>query len=94
MILLLQLDKLYSESILSEEYHSSVIARFGPGKGLNSQLQSGLSVQCWLALRPTDRLSPEKVGMAFLGGLEHNHGNVWLGNFSVDIQSIGFECKF
>ncbi|XP_075213189.1 uncharacterized protein LOC142319602 [Lycorma delicatula] len=88
----LELDKLYSESILSEEYHSSVVTRFGPGKDPRGY-KSGLAVQCWLVLKPTDHLSPEKVGMAFLGGLNHKHGNVWLGNYTVDIQSIGFESK-
>lgn len=92
---MLQLDQLFSESILSEEYHSSVVTKFGPGPGPDpGDRQPVLVVQCWLALRPTDQLSPEKVGMAFLGGLHHNHGKVWLGNFTIDIQSIGFECKF
>ncbi|RZF47072.1 hypothetical protein LSTR_LSTR017638 [Laodelphax striatellus] len=36
---------------------------------------------------------PGRVGMAFLGGLHHQHGNAWLGNYTVDIQSIGFESK-
>lgn len=83
-----ELDKLFSESILSEEYHSSVVTLFAPGGR-----KTRLVVQCWLALRPTDQLTPEKVGMAFLGGLHHKHGRVWLGDFIIDIQSIGFESK-
>ncbi|XP_039297031.1 sortilin-related receptor [Nilaparvata lugens] len=78
-----ELDNLFGKSVLSEDYHSSVV----------TALEPGLKVHCWLALRPSSQFMPGRVGMAFLGGLHHQHGNAWLGNYTVDIQSIGFESK-
>lgn len=91
-IYIFQLDKLFAHSILSEEYHSSVVTLSDPGWGLDFK-RPKVIVHCWLALRPTDQLT-EKVGTAFIGGLIHHHGKVWLGNYTIDIQSIGFQCRY
>ncbi|XP_054268488.1 uncharacterized protein LOC128990218 isoform X1 [Macrosteles quadrilineatus] len=78
-----QLDSLFSLSVMSEPYHSVAVTQFAPG----------LSVQCQIVLRAATHLTASKVGLAFIGGLRNQHGHVWLGNFTVDIQSIGFQAS-
>lgn len=72
-------------SVLSEPYHSTAVTELLEGIG------GGVGVRCQLVLRATAQLTATKVGLAFIGGLRNFHGHVWLGNFSVDIQSIGFQ---
>jgi len=34
--------------------------------------------------------SANQAGLEFLRGLQHYHGQMWLGNFAIDVQSIEF----
>lgn len=83
MMFLLQLDSLFSLSVVSENYHSTAVSEMLP--------VSGLLVHCQVVLRPSPLLRASRVGLAFIGGLRNQHSHVWLGNFSIDIQSIGFQ---
>uniref|UniRef100_A0A1B6K3W3 SEA domain-containing protein n=1 Tax=Homalodisca liturata TaxID=320908 RepID=A0A1B6K3W3_9HEMI len=81
-----QLDSLFSLSVVSEPYHSVAVSELLPA------LQ-GLLVRCQVVLRASTQITASRLGLAFIGGLRNQHGHVWLGNFSVDIQSIGFQAS-
>uniref|UniRef100_A0A1B6LW04 SEA domain-containing protein n=1 Tax=Graphocephala atropunctata TaxID=36148 RepID=A0A1B6LW04_9HEMI len=80
-----QLDSLFSLSVVSEPYHSVAVSELLPAT-------QGLLVRCQVVLRASTPLTASRLGLAFIGGLRNQHGHVWLGNFSVDIQSIGFQA--
>jgi hypothetical protein len=52
----------------------------------------GILVQCKLVLlsAPPNGEAANLAGLEFLRGLQHHQGRMWLGNFAVDVQSIGF----
>uniref|UniRef100_A0A1B6CE74 SEA domain-containing protein n=1 Tax=Clastoptera arizonana TaxID=38151 RepID=A0A1B6CE74_9HEMI len=75
-----QLDNLFRVSAISEPYHSTMVTHFEPD----------LIIHLQMVLKTSYDISSSKVGMTFLRGLHHHNNHVWLGNFSVDIQSIGF----
>ncbi|KAL1123209.1 hypothetical protein AAG570_002296 [Ranatra chinensis] len=52
-----------------------------------------LVVHCWLLLRAADPLTISKVGLAFLGGLGHRHNSLWLGPYTIHVQSISFQAS-
>lgn len=78
-----QIDNLFSLSAISGPYHSAAVTHLTPG----------LVAHCQIVLKSTDEGASGNVGLAFLGGLRHQHGKVWLGNFSIDILSIGFQSN-
>lgn len=76
-----QVETLYGKSALWQEVQGVAVTSLSPG----------LQVRCSLTLQPKDSLTIGKVGLAFLAGLNHSHGHLWLGPFSVDVLSIGFQ---
>jgi len=78
-----QLNSLFQSSLIWEEFRSATVHGFSPG----------LLVRCNLVLQAKDSLTISKVGLSFLSGLKHLHGHLWLGPFSVDVQSIGFTAN-
>ncbi|XP_068085529.1 uncharacterized protein [Anabrus simplex] len=83
------LDLVFSRSTLSGNYnHSHVTHLVQP----SPSGASGLVVKCQvvLASAPPHGEAANLVGLEFLRGLEHRQGQMWLGDFVVDVQSIGF----
>ncbi|XP_049959098.1 uncharacterized protein LOC126475337 [Schistocerca serialis cubense] len=81
-----QLDELFGRSGLSGRYNGSAVP------ALEAARPSGVRVRCRLLL-----LSPEPepglAGVEFLRGLRHRRGRMWLGDFTIDVQSIGFQAE-
>ncbi|CAH1405263.1 unnamed protein product [Nezara viridula] len=78
-----ELELLFANSVLWAEMQGVAVTSFSPG----------LQVRCSLALQPKDSLTIGKIGLAFLGGLNHSHGHLWLGPFTIDVLSIGFQAR-
>jgi hypothetical protein len=63
---------------------------------LRGHLRRALQVLCHLLLVVTEAPQSEadepanRAGLAFLRGLFHHEGHMWLGSWSVDVQSIVF----
>ncbi|XP_073993369.1 uncharacterized protein [Rhodnius prolixus] len=80
-----QLESLFDRSLVLSELRRASVTSFGPGPGLH--------VTCSLVLQPDRSLTIRKIGLAFLAGLNHTHGRLWLGPYVVDVRSIGFQAS-
>ncbi|KAJ9590694.1 hypothetical protein L9F63_016210, partial [Diploptera punctata] len=85
-----QLDILFSASSLSLHYNHSQVSQLSHGFGKNGN--GGILVHCKLVLTsaPPHGEAANFAGLEFLRGLRHHQGQMWLGNFIIDVQSIGF----
>jgi hypothetical protein len=63
---------------------------------LSPGTSKGVQVQCEIKFfqDPESAIGIGQIGIAFLKTLRIQHGHTWLGNYSVDVQSIGFQSKF
>lgn len=90
------MDLLFASSALSSNYNHSHVVGFRK-RDPRSLLKDkrGVVVECRLILRsaPPHGEAANEVGLAFLRGLTHRHGKMWLGGFEIDVQSIGFTGK-
>ena len=91
--MMFQLDVLFSMSSLSLHYNHSGVSQLSHGFGKMGS--GGILVQCKLVLTsaPPHGEAANLAGLEFLRGLQHRHGQMWLGNFVIDVQSIGFVGK-
>ncbi|XP_059484129.1 uncharacterized protein LOC132201724 isoform X2 [Neocloeon triangulifer] len=86
-----KLDSLFYTSELSSCFNGSTVYAFRP-----SPNGEGLEVLCHLQLIITEQPMSEaeepanRAGLAFLRGLRHHEGHMWLGKWIVDVQSIVF----
>nr|XP_024217059.1 sortilin-related receptor isoform X2 [Halyomorpha halys] len=78
-----ELELLFANSVLWAEMQGVAVTSFSPG----------LQVRCSLALQPKDSLTIGKIGLAFIRGLNHSRGHPWLGPFTIDVLSIGFQAR-
>lgn len=78
-----ELDKLFLRSDVGEYYNKSEILEINPE----------MTVKCLVLFRNNDNLNVGKIGLAFLRSLRLQHGHTWLGNFTINIQSIGFQIR-
>ncbi|XP_069704158.1 uncharacterized protein [Periplaneta americana] len=90
-----QLDILFSASTLSQHYNHSHVTQFSHGiekAGGGAIASGGILVRCKLVLvsAPPNGEAANQAGLEFLRGLQHHQGQMWLGNFVIDVQSIGF----
>ena len=76
-----QLDVLFLDSMWSNEYNKSEVVSLSPGS---------LVVRMRLYINSPDPLAANKLGSAFLRGLQKHHEQEWLGSFAIDIESIRF----
>jgi hypothetical protein len=85
-----QLNILFSASTLSAHYNHSHVTQFSDC--LERAGNGGIVVQCKLVLlsAPPNGEAANQAGLEFLRGLRHHQGQMWLGNFAIDVQSIGF----
>ncbi|PNF25015.1 hypothetical protein B7P43_G07967 [Cryptotermes secundus] len=85
-----QLNILFSASTLSAHYNHSHVTQFSDY--LEKAGNGGILVQCKLVLlsAPPNGEAANQAGLEFLRGLRHHQGQMWLGNFAIDVQSIGF----
>jgi hypothetical protein len=85
-----QLNILFSASTLSAHYNHSHVTHFSDS--LKKAGNGGILVQCRLLLlsAPPNGEAANQAGLEFLRGLQHHEGRMWLGNFAIDVQSIGF----
>ncbi|KAJ4440436.1 hypothetical protein ANN_08577 [Periplaneta americana] len=89
------LDILFSASTLSQHYNHSHVTQFSHGiekAGGGAIASGGILVRCKLVLvsAPPNGEAANQAGLEFLRGLQHHQGQMWLGNFVIDVQSIGF----
>jgi hypothetical protein len=89
-----QLNILFSGSTLSPQYNHSHVSQFSDS--LKKSGSGGILVQCKLVLlsAPPNGEAANQAGLEFLRGLRHHQGKMWLGNFAIDVQSIGFVGKY
>ena len=76
-----QLNTLFESSVWGAEYNRSEVV------GLSS---GSLVVRARLWLNSPDAAAAQKLGSAFLRGLQNRHGHEWMGAYSIDITSIRF----
>ncbi|CAL4141747.1 unnamed protein product [Meganyctiphanes norvegica] len=83
-----ELDILFSGSVWSREYNHSQVNSLLPLE--SSVAASGLLVQVQFFLNSEDVAAAQKLGSAFLRGLDNRHGHDWLGPYAINITSIRF----
>lgn len=85
-----QLNILFAASTLSIHYNHSHVTEFSDC--FKKPKIGGILIQCKLMLlsAPPNGESANQAGLEFLRGLRHHHGQMWLGNFAIDVQSIEF----
>jgi hypothetical protein len=85
-----QLNILFAASTLSVHYNHSYVTKFSDC--LDKPKTGGILVHCKLVLlsAPPNGEVANQAGLEFLRGLRHHQGRMWLGNFAIDVQSIGF----
>jgi hypothetical protein len=85
-----QLNILFDASTLSVHYNHSHVTQLSDC--LKESRSGGILVRCKLVLlsAPPNGEAANQAGLEFLRGLQHHHGQLWLGNFAIDVQSIGF----
>ncbi|XP_003242462.1 low-density lipoprotein receptor-related protein 1 isoform X1 [Acyrthosiphon pisum] len=84
-----QLDDTFRNSELSPWYDGCEVIDLSPGQA------KGVQVQCEIKFsqEPESAIGIGQIGIAFLKTLRIQHGHTWLGNYSVDVQSIGFQMS-
>lgn len=82
------MDETFKNSELSPWYDGCEVTDLSPG-----QANKGIQVQCEIKFcqEPESAIGIGQIGIAFLKTLRIQHGHTWLGNYSVDVQSIGFQ---
>ncbi|KAF2368211.1 SEA domain [Trinorchestia longiramus] len=76
-----ELDTLFNNSPWAHEYNGSEVVSLSPGS---------LMVRAHLRLKVPDVSAAQKLGSAFLRGLEKHHQHDWLGPYTVDVNSVQF----
>ncbi|PSN40826.1 hypothetical protein C0J52_15303 [Blattella germanica] len=84
------LDLLFLASTLGGHYNHSHVLGLEESSGIR-----GITVKCKLVLvsAPPRGEAANQAGLEFLRGLQHRQGHMWLGNFIIDVQSIGFMAE-
>lgn len=83
------MDDTFKNSELSLWYDGCEVTDLSPGQ------TKGVQVQCEIKFsqEPESAIGVGQIGIAFLKTLRILHGHTWLGNYSVDVQSIGFQSN-
>ncbi|KAJ1532050.1 hypothetical protein ONE63_000681 [Megalurothrips usitatus] len=86
----MQLDALFEGSALASHYRHSTVTALRPSAA--PHVRDAVDVSCDVVLGDAAAVPDlvERAGLAFLRGLKHRAGRAWLGDLSVDVQSIGF----
>ena len=80
------MSSLFQSSVVKSEFDGIRIDKFGDG----GDPQTSIIVYCRIELKAYDPKGAERVGWAFLGGLQNQHGHSWLGPFIINIQNVKF----